>query len=224
MTEESVSNESQSTETESVSDNANDDSNLLDTQKEPDTFLSDDEQSEESSGDDKETKEESKEEESKENEESKEEDKKEEESKIPESYTLDGGGEFDDTFMNIMQPELKSANINNEQFNSFANAMTAYAEKRNSEMKEETKADPDFQGKDFKPKIAIANSAIKQYGGSKLLDVLVSAGVANNVEIIRAFHKIGKTINEDGAPIKGSVPKSNIDMAQIMYPNETKRK
>lgn len=221
MTEESASNESQSTETEAVSDNSNDDSNLLETTKEPDTFLTDDEQSEESSSDDKETKEEAKEEQSKEEDKK---ESKEEESKVPESYTLDGGGEFDDTFMNIMQPELKSANINNEQFNSFANAMTAYAEKRNSEMKEETKADPDFQGKDFKPKIAIANSAIKQYGGSKLLDVLVSAGVANNVEIIRAFHKIGKTINEDGAPIKGSVPKSNIDMAQIMYPNETKRK
>lgn len=151
-----------------------------------------------------------------------EEKKEEEKPNIPESYTLDGGGEFDSKFMESISPALKEVGVNNEQFNKLAKSITDYAVTNNERMAKETMADPDFSGGDATEKFGIANNAIKEYGGEKLMGVLQDAGLLNNVEVIRAFHKIGRQTQEDGSPIAGKPEIDNSPDAILkrMYPND----
>lgn len=151
-----------------------------------------------------------------------EEKKEEEKPNIPDSYTLDGGGEFDSNFMDSISPALKEVGVNNEQFNKLAKSITDYAVNNNERMAKETMADPDFSGGDATEKFGIANNAIKEYGGEKLMGVLQDAGLLNNVEVIRAFHKIGRQTQEDGSPISGKPELDNSPDAILkrMYPND----
>lgn len=151
-----------------------------------------------------------------------EEKKEEEKPNVPDSYTLDGGGEFDSNFMESISPALKEVGVNNEQFNKLAKSMTDYAVTNNERMAKETMADPDFSGGDATEKFGIANNAIKEYGGEKLMGVLQYAGLLNNVEVIRAFHKIGRQTQEDGSPIAGKPEIDNSPDAILkrMYPND----
>lgn len=155
-------------------------------------------------------------------EEKKEEKKEDEKPNIPDSYTLDGGGEFDSKFMDSISPALKEVGVNNEQFNKLAKSITDYAVNNNERMAKETMADPDFSGGDATEKFGIANNAIKEYGGEKLMGVLQDAGLLNNVEVIRAFHKIGRQTQEDGSPIAGKPELDNSPDAILkrMYPND----
>lgn len=151
-----------------------------------------------------------------------EEKKEEEKPNIPDSYTLDGGGEFDSNFMDSISPALKEVGVSNDQFNKLAKSMTDYAITNNERMAKETMTDPDFSGGDATEKFGIANNAIKEYGGEKLMGVLQDAGLLNNVEVIRAFHKIGRQTQEDGSPISGKPELDNSPDAILkrMYPND----
>ncbi|GFO72900.1 hypothetical protein BJAS_P3436 [Bathymodiolus japonicus methanotrophic gill symbiont] len=151
------------------------------------------------------------------------EDKKEEtKSDIPESYTLEDGSEFDSDFIDSISPSLKEVGINNEQFNKLAKSIENYSIANNEKMAKETMADPDFSGSDATEKFGIANNAIKEYGGEKLMGVLQDAGLLNNVEVIRAFHKIGRQTKEDGSPVSGEPEFDNSPGAILkrMYPDD----
>lgn len=141
---------------------------------------------------------------------------------IPENYTLADGGEFDSVFMESMSPALKEAGLSNKNFNSLASSMVKYAEANNERMAKETMADPYFSGGDAGEKFGIARQAIEEYGGEKLMTVLSTAGLGNNIEVIRAFHKIGSQTREGGSlgQIAPSMDNSPDAILKRMYPND----
>lgn len=141
---------------------------------------------------------------------------------IPENYTLADGGEFDSVFMESMSPALKEAGLSNKNFNSLASSMVKYAEANNERMAKETMADPYFSGGDAGEKFGIARQAIEEYGGEKLMTVLSTAGLGNNIEVIRAFHKIGSQTREGGSlgQIAPSMDNSPEAILKRMYPND----
>lgn len=141
---------------------------------------------------------------------------------IPESYTLDGGGEFDAVFMDSISPALKEVGLTNKSFNNLASSMVKYAEANNERMAKETMADPYFSGGDANQKFGIARKAIEDYGGQKLLSILTTAGLSNNVEVIRAFHKIGSQTREGGSlgQVAPSMDNSPEAILKRMYPND----
>ena len=148
--------------------------------------------------------------------------KEESKSDVPKSYTLEDGSEFDSDFIDSISPSLKEVGINNDQFNKLAKSMENYSIANNEKMAKQTMADPDFSGSDATEKFGIANNAIKEYGGEKLMGVLQDAGLLNNVEVIRAFHKIGRQTQEDGSPVSGQPEFDNSPGAILkrMYPDD----
>jgi hypothetical protein len=62
----------------------------------------------------------------------------------------------------------------------------------------QAKSDPVVGGKDYDANVAVALSAVGQFGDAELKQVFEDYGLGNNPAMIRAFYKIGKAMGEAG--------------------------
>ena len=118
------------------------------------------------------------------------------------SYTYEGENEIDQGMVDTLSDSLNSYGISNEQFNELANKMGEHAYAESARMESETRADPQFAGKNFESNIEIAKDGFKDYSNDKLTAVLTKAGIMNNVEVVRLFHKLGEMKQQRQAPTK----------------------
>ncbi len=65
--------------------------------------------------------------------------------------------------------------------------------------------DSEFGGEAFKENLGVAKKALKTFGTPELQRLLNESGLGNHPEIIRAFYRAGKTLQEDKI-VKGSPP------------------
>lgn len=107
------------------------------------------------------------------------------------SYKYEGENEIDQGMVDSLSESLNSYGISNEQFNELASKMDEHAGSESLRMESETRADPQFAGENFEPNIAIAKGGFREYSNDKLTAVLTKAGIMNNVEVVRLFHKLG---------------------------------
>lgn len=150
------------------------------------------------------------------------EEKSEEKPQEKVEYKIDGDGEVDQQFIELLTPALNEAGVSNDHFNDLAKSMTKYAEISAHKMEKETRDDPDFSGKDFDQKMSIAKLGFEEYGTSELTTTLANAGLLNNVEVIRAFHKMGSQLQEGGLTVKstGNEKQTHQQMLDMMYPDQ----
>lgn len=82
--------------------------------------------------------------------------------------------------------------------------------------RDQVAADPTIGTKE---QMAIADKGLTAYGSPALRQVLDESGLGDHPEVIRMFHKIGKTVSEDVIERGGSGDKKVTDAAEIMYPS-----
>lgn len=66
------------------------------------------------------------------------------------------------------------------------------------EWQNSSRNDAEFGGKSFDANLEIAQKALNQWGGDKLINILNETGLGNHPEVIRFFYRAGKSISEDG--------------------------
>ncbi len=86
-----------------------------------------------------------------------------------------------------------------------------------TEWRDQVAADKDIGGAE---NLAIASKALQTYGTPELRKLLNDTGLGDNPEIIRVFHKIGKTLQEDTIEKGGSGSKPN--PLDALYPTMKK--
>ena len=78
-------------------------------------------------------------------------------------------------------------------------------------------------GAAFEKNVAYAQSAVREVGGQALLDHLEKTGLGNDIEVIRAFSKMGQFFGEDKLRVGGNVTQgktpaeANAEMAAMYY-------
>jgi hypothetical protein len=88
---------------------------------------------------------------------------------------------------------------------------------------ESSKSDKEFGGSAFDQNLGIARSAMKEFGTPELQALLNQSGLGNHPEIIRAFYKAGKKIQEQPL-IRGSEASQQRSIEERLYPNQKKEK
>lgn len=66
--------------------------------------------------------------------------------------------------------------------------------------------------------MAVADAGLEAYGTPALRQLLDDTGIGDHPEIIRAFHKIGKTVKQDQFERGGSGDTQRSNAADVMYP------
>ena len=83
----------------------------------------------------------------------------------------------------------------------------------------QTAEDTEFGGEKLKENIEIAKRGLEAYGSPALKTLLEKTGLHSHPEIIRAFWKAGKTVQEDKHVGSGMAPAGDQTIAARMYPN-----
>lgn len=86
---------------------------------------------------------------------------------------------------------------------------------------ESSKSDKEFGGEKLDQNLGIAKKALDNFGSPELNKLLVSTGLGNHPEVIRAFFKIGKAISEDTF-VNGQPSAKPQDVTAILYPTMNK--
>lgn len=155
--------------------------------------------------------------------------------KAPEKYELKAGEnqEFDSEFLKAYEGVAKKFDLSNEQAQELIDTVgpviqkqqvTRIQEIRNGWI-ESSKADKEFGGDKLKENLAVAQSAMKEYGTPELEKFISESGLGDHPEVIRLFYKIGKTLASDsfvgGKPGDpgNSGPKTFNEIANKLYPD-----
>ena len=95
----------------------------------------------------------------------------------------------------------------------------------------ELKADEEFGGANYDRTVKLADAAMTKYGSPELRNIMNETGLGNNVHVVKAFAKMGKTISEDdilgdGKPSdgKGDDVKDPNRPLKNLYKNKSKKK
>ncbi len=84
----------------------------------------------------------------------------------------------------------------------------------------EVKADKEIGGDNFDEKVASAKIALDKIGTPELRNLLNATGIGSNVELIRAFSKVGDMIKDDTMHFGGaSNSGEKKSAAQILFPD-----
>ena len=81
---------------------------------------------------------------------------------------------------------------------------------------DKAKADPEIGGDNFNKSTALADAALKAFGTPELGELIAASELGNHPELIRAFYRVGKAMQEDGriASSGGAKP----DRLAALYP------
>ena len=94
--------------------------------------------------------------------------------------------------------------------------------KLDSSWRDALKADPVIGGQNYDASIAAARKGVEWAGGVELARILDSTGLGNHPVLVKAFHKLGKSLAEDsvsGTPSQGSSEPSEADTLAALYPS-----
>lgn len=146
----------------------------------------------------------------------------------PESYDwkLEDGISIDDSGLNAFAAWAKENNLTQDQANGLLNKMAAASAERQAQAFESTvnewisssKSDAEIGGPDLQKNLAVAKTAMEQFGTPELTKLLNESGLGNHPEIIRAFYRAGKAISEDRFVGGGRVPSASADPAKRLFP------
>ena len=113
----------------------------------------------------------------------------------------------------------KIADLGAQQSQRWADMQTEYATKAREEWAAAAKADSEYGGAAFQASISSASKAIKQFGTPEFVNLLNETGLGNHPEVIRAFYKVGKMIEDDGIVPGGRNSEQPTDAAKRLYNN-----
>ncbi len=148
-----------------------------------------------------------------------------------EAFTLPEGMEADEASLAAFVPIAKEQGLNQEQ----AQALVTYEANRvkeflktqesnwldvNKGWQQEVKADKELGGPAFDQSMGHAKTFLSEYGTPELMEALVTTGMGNHPEFIRAFSRAGKAMREDNLST-GGPGEGKRTAADILYPNQS---
>jgi len=132
----------------------------------------------------------------------------------PEKYefTAPEGAQLDDALLGVYSEAAKELGVSQEVAQKLVDKMAPAMAARNIEAlttareawKQETLADPELGGEKFGENLAMAEKGLAFVETPKLRALLKDSGLGNHPEVIRAFHKVGLAISEDGKLVQGA--------------------
>lgn len=102
-----------------------------------------------------------------------------------------------------------------------AKAADAEWAKMDAGFREQLAADPVIGGLNLQASIEMARKGVEWAGGAELSRIFESTGLANHPALVKAFHKLGKSLSEDsvsGTSSQGAAPSSESHLADL-YPS-----
>lgn len=151
----------------------------------------------------------------------------------PEAYEFKApdGMELDRQLVDDFEPLARDLNLTQAQADQMvslyaekilprieAQQIEAWAEKTASWAKE-AKADKELGGDKFEENMGTAKTALDKMGTPELVEFLNTTGLGNHPEMIRLFHRIGKSISDDAFHTPtGTGAKGPVDAAKTLYP------
>jgi len=93
-------------------------------------------------------------------------------------------------------------------------------EKQSTEWLNSAKTDEEIGGKNFDGNVEAAYQALEEFGNDEFRQLLDQTQLGNHPEVIRAFAKIGKMIQDDNFVKPGQEPVKEPSLVDIFYPQE----
>lgn len=153
----------------------------------------------------------------------------------PEEYAnfdMPEGVELDTKLLESVAPVFKELNLTQGQAQKLADTFAAYKQADAQQLqdafnadvqkwKQDAEADKEIGGDTFKENVGTAVKALDRFGTSELKSLLESTGLGNHPEVIRFFHRVGKTISEDKPGGGNQASVEGQDQASRWYQNPT---
>lgn len=149
-------------------------------------------------------------------------------STVPETYDIalpkvlaDQGLKVDAALIPALTPALKKAGMTQQQLQTVAESFIEYQSKIPAMMLERdlavTMKDPQIGGLNYGRTQGLVNSALAAYTTPEFRTLLAQTGLANNLEFVRVFERIGRDMSGD-APARGSPDGApQLSRAERMY-------
>ncbi len=84
---------------------------------------------------------------------------------------------------------------------------------------EDSKSDKEFGGEEFDANMAVAKTAIDEYGSAEFKKALEDTGFGNHPEVVRVFYRIGKAMANDKLVTAESQVTGKKETADVLYPS-----
>lgn len=131
-------------------------------------------------------------------------------STVPETYDIalpkalaDQGLTLDAALLPALTPALKKAGMTQQQLQTVAESFIEYQSKIPAMMLERdlavTMKDPDVGGRNYGRTQGFINNALAAYTTPEFRSLLAKTGIANNLEFVRVFERIGRDMSGDTA-------------------------
>lgn len=136
--------------------------------------------------------------------------------------------QLDTALIDSLAPALKKAGINNEQLQTIAESFIEFQKAAAPRMLasdlERTTKDPELGGMRYGQTLKEVNLAIEAFGDPDFKKFVAQSGIANRLEFVRVFQRIGEAMAKAGdTPSRGSpdvAPETT--RAQRMYGGTSK--
>jgi hypothetical protein len=145
----------------------------------------------------------------------------------PEKYEFKApeGAILDEQLIGSFSEAAKELKLSQDAAQQLLDKMAPAIEKRNAEVfdtmretwKQQTIVDKFIGGAELDKNLAVAKRGLEFAGSKELRKLLDDSGLGNHPEVIRAFHKVGAMIGEDGKFISGAAPSQQKTLAERLY-------
>lgn len=141
------------------------------------------------------------------------------------------GRSFDAEVMSTFGEVAKSVGLSQDKAQTLLDKLAPVMEQRQSARLESeraawvksVKSDKEIGGDKFAESLQVAQKALKSFGSPELTKLLNDSGLGDHPDVIRFFHKVGKSISEDGM-VSGRGAAEPADSLMAMYPSMAKKK
>jgi hypothetical protein len=150
------------------------------------------------------------------------------ETEIDYEFTFEEGIEIDaDTLTNLkdlskdlglsQEAAQKVADLGALQAQRWAEQQQQAMQTAQAEWVDQVKSDKEIGGDALTENLSVAKSALARFGTPELTQLLDESGLGNHPEMIRAFHRIGKSISDDVIVAGGRGTNQPPDPAKRLY-------
>ena len=141
------------------------------------------------------------------------------------------GRSFDAEVLSTFGEVAKSLGLSQDKAQTIIDKLAPVMEQRQSDRLADERAawvksiksDKEIGGDKFAESLAVAQKALKSFGSPELTKLLNDSGLGDHPDVIRFFHKVGKSISEDGM-VQGRAAAEPVDSLLAMYPSMAKKK
>lgn len=135
---------------------------------------------------------------------------------LPEGFQVDDAvmGDYKALAKELNLPQAAAQRLVDLQARMETARAEAFAEQV-SGWKTSSQNDKEFGGKDFDANKAVANKALVEFGSPDLVKLLQETQLGNHPEMVRAFYKIGKLLEEGGSKRTSANSSGKLRMTDI---------